>query len=105
MEKKQAYHWRLMKQENPELYTKVQAWRNELSDNDVIPPKYKQLIMLAMACALRYERGIRTHGRMALEAGATREELYATVAQSMTIGGIPAYRTGCDVLEEIFGNV
>ena len=74
----------------------------ELTEDETIPRKYKELMMLAMACVIRYPEGIRTHAGYARANGASVEELYAAVAQTMTIGGIPAYRVGINTLQELW---
>ena len=100
--KKLALHWQIMYGRKPELANKVTAWREQLTKDETIPRKYKELMMLAMACVIRYPEGIKTHSGLARENGASVEELYATVAQTMTIGGIPAYRVGINTLRELW---
>lgn len=99
--KKQVTHWDIMEMYNPELSEKAAAWRSRLTNDTVIPRKYKELMMVAMACATRFIPGIKIHAQYALNNGATKEELFATVAQSMTIGGIPAFREGCMALSDV----
>ena len=76
MEKELAYHWRVMRSERPDLFEPSYEWRQNLNNNPIIPQKYKQLMMVAMACTIRYSLGIQTHARMAIEAGATKDLLW-----------------------------
>ena len=101
-EKELALHWQVLYNRKPELAEKVTAWRTQLTEDETIPRKYKELMMLAMACVIRYPEGIRTHAGYARANGASVEELYAAVAQTMTIGGIPAYRVGINTLQELW---
>jgi len=93
-------HWALMAELWPELSEKVEPWRNYLNEDQTIPRKYKELMMVAMCAVLRYSPGIKTHAELAIAHGATKEELFATVAQTMTVGGLTAYREACLTLEE-----
>ena len=95
-------HWAIMKEMNEELYRKASEWRLCLFNNEVIPRKYKELMMVAMFCAIRNGAGAKTHGKNAIEAGATKEELFATVAQGMLVGGVPGYREAITALQEFF---
>ena len=96
------FQWAIMKQMNPELYTKCSEWRQCLFKNEVIPPKYKELMMVAMFCAIRNGIGAKTHAKFAVAKGATKEELFATVAQSMLVGGVPGYREAMSAMQEFF---
>lgn len=101
MDNKMPLHWAVMKEMGPELHDKAAAWRSHLTNDQTIPRKYKELMMVAMACAIRFTAGIKTHAEYAMANGATKEELFATIAQSMTIGGIPAYREGIHAVKDL----
>lgn len=94
-------HWQVMQDMSPELSAKAASWRSHLTEDQTIPRKYKELMMVAMACTLRFTAGIRTHAEYAMANGATKEELFATIAQTMTIGGIPAYREGIVTVKDL----
>jgi len=100
MEKKVITHWDIMKELNPELNEKTAAWRTHLTNDPTIPRKYKELMMVAMSCVIRFIPGIKAHAKFAMDNGATKDELFATLAQTLTIGGIPAYREGSIALQE-----
>ncbi|MCD8084294.1 MAG: carboxymuconolactone decarboxylase family protein [Clostridiales bacterium] len=95
------YHWQLMDEINPECRKAFQELSRQTNRNEVLPPKYRELIVFGMACVLRSAPAVYTHGRTAMERyGATKEELFAVMAASMTLGGVPAYREASLVLEE-----
>ena len=87
-------HWVAMKEFDQDLYDKCAAWRDALTYNEVISMREKEMIMIAMTCLIRFESGVRTHVRYALDEGVTREEITAAASLSMLLGGIPAYRDG-----------
>jgi alkylhydroperoxidase/carboxymuconolactone decarboxylase family protein YurZ len=93
-------HWLVMKDFDEELLKKVTEFRMHLTEDDTIPPKYKELMMVAMCCVIRFTGGIKAHTKYAIEMGATPKELFATAAQSMLIGGVPAYREGIMAIKE-----
>ena len=93
-------HWAAMKEFDEELYEKCTAWRDGLTYNEVIPLRQKEMMMVAMTCLIRFESGIRTHVRYALAEGVTREEIFASAALTMLLGGIPAYRDGIITIKD-----
>ncbi|WP_102346816.1 carboxymuconolactone decarboxylase family protein [Bacillus sp. Marseille-P3661] len=101
MTTKVAPHWEIMEQSDPELYQKLGELRSYLTNNEIIPRKYKELMNLSMFCILRNVSGINTHAGLALNHGATKEEVFMTIAQTITIGGIPAYKEGIMATKEL----
>ncbi|MDL2263854.1 carboxymuconolactone decarboxylase family protein [Synergistaceae bacterium OttesenSCG-928-I11] len=97
-------HWQIMKEMNEEMNEKTAAWRDAVSGsgNTTFTPKEKQLIILAMCCAIRHLNGVKAHAGHAMKAGATKEELFAVAALSMIIGGCPSYGESIKVIEEVW---
>jgi alkylhydroperoxidase/carboxymuconolactone decarboxylase family protein YurZ len=93
-------HWAAMKEFDEQLHEKCAAWRDALTYNDVIPLRQKEMMMIAMTCLIRFESGIRTHVRYALNEGVTKEEIFASVVLTMLLGGIPAYRDGIIIIKD-----
>ena len=93
-------HWAAMKEFDEQLYEKCAAWRDALTYNEVIPLRQKEMMMVAMTCLIRFESGIRTHVRYALAEGVSREEIFASAALTMLLGGIPAYRDGIIIIKD-----
>lgn len=96
-----AYHWALMDEMSPEMkeaYTKFSSMANQ---DEILPKKYRELLVLGMACVLRSAPAVRTHAQISVEQyGATKKELFAVLATAMSLGGVPAYREACMVLED-----
>ena len=95
-----AYHWELMDEMSPEMsaYLKFTSMANE---GEIIPKKYRELMVLGMACVLRSAPAVKTHAQTAVEKyGATKEEIFMVLATAMSLGGVPAYREACIALEE-----
>lgn len=94
-------HWVIMKEYDQKMFENVSAWRDYFNNNPILPAKYKELMMVAMCCVIRFKAGIKVHAEYALEEGATKEELFAVVAQTILIGGVPAYREGILTIQGI----
>lgn len=84
-------HWEIMEENDQEMFDKTLGWRQAISGNPVLTDRERQLILLGMACAIRHLNGVKAHAGHALKAGATKEEIFATVALSMIMGGCPSY--------------
>lgn len=74
------------------------AWQ----DSSVLPAAVKELIYIAIDASIThlYNGGTRAHIERALEAGATREQIAATLALISTIGA-HSLTTGLELLNEI----
>lgn len=95
-------HWQVLASQDPGLNEKVQAWKDHIEGSDSLERKYKELLMVAMACVTRFNSGLRAHAKKALQYGATKAELFAAIEQSFFIGGVPAFREGALVFAEMF---
>lgn len=99
----QAFHWELMDKMNPGLHEKFSALSAQINEGEVIPPRYREMIIFGMACVLRSAPAIKTHGEnCAKKYGVTKEELYCIMATAITLGGVPAYREACSQMEDFF---
>lgn len=74
-----------------ECYTKL---RNEIMADGMISKKDKQLILVGVNAAGRYERGMIEHTKGAIDSGATVEEIADIIATCIISRGIPAWLTG-----------
>ena len=101
MEKKLPFHWQLMKETDSEMYDSMLDWRNSLVNKDIIPRKYRELMLVCMCCMIQFEAGIAFHSKCAMDFGATREELINAISQTATIGGIPAYKSGAFAVQDL----
>lgn len=102
----QPYHWELMDEINPELHAKFSALSAQINHDEVIPNKYREMIIFGMACALRSAPAVRSHGEACIKKyGASKEEIYCVMATAITIGGIPAYREACAAMKDILDSM
>lgn len=99
---KATNHWELLKEMDPELSDILYKWRTNCDANQTIPTKYQELMRVAMGCVLRFTPAIRTHAKLAMKAGATKDEVFATLMQAMLMGGVPAFREAGTALLDFF---
>lgn len=96
-----AYHWDLMDEMSPEMRSAYSNFSGMANKDEILPKKYRELIVFGMACVLRSAPAVQTHAQIAVEKyGATKEEVFAVLATAMSLGGVPAYREACNTLEE-----
>lgn len=102
-EKALSLQWQIMKDMNEGMYEATTAWRIAISGNEntIFTPKEKQLLILAMCCAIRHYPGVKAHTGHALKEGATKEEVFGVAALSMIIGGCPSYGESVKIIEEV----
>ena len=102
MKNKVSNHWELLKEMDPHLSDTIVAWRKEVESNDLIPAKYQELMRVAMGCVLRFTPAVKSHADLAVKAGATKDEVFATLMVAMLMGGIPAFREAGTALCDFF---
>ncbi len=96
-----AYHWDLMDEMSPEMREAYFNFTGMANKGEIIPKKYRELMVFGMACVLRSAPAVLTHAQTSVEKyGATKEELFAVLATAMSLGGVPAYREACNTLED-----
>lgn len=96
-------HWTILGELDPELNDKITEWRTHLvNDNEKLDRKYRELINVAMACILKQDAVILVHAKLAYQNGATKDEILATVEQTLTMGGFPSFRCAMLALDEFF---
>ena len=66
-----------------------------------LPRKTKELIMVAITCALSRPRGVRLHVERALAVGATPREVLEAVEVAAIPGGMPGLWLGVETLHDI----
>lgn len=64
-----------------------------------LPRKYKELIMVAIGCARNAQTTINVHAKLALENGATIEELGETLRLVFFLSGATSLIPGAEVFE------
>lgn len=81
----------LMGEKQPGLLQAYYKGRTELTRDTVLPRKYKELLLVGLNAAERYHFGIEAHGKGALAAGATHEQLLEAITTAVLGGGFPAW--------------
>ena len=94
-------HWALMERYDPDLWRKLAPWRQHLFDEGPLPRKIQEIVLLGMCVQARFGAGTAIHAGLALDAGATAEELFDVCALSLLIGGVPAYREGVLAVQQV----
>jgi len=94
-------HWEILTTQDAELNEKIQAFRSHINDGTNLERKYKELLMVSMSCVRLFRAGVLGHGQFALDFGATPDEVFAAIEQSIFIGGIPAFKTGAEAFFEL----
>src|ERR1043166_7094778 len=61
-----------------------------MHERKALPPKMKELIIIAVDAAQFYERGLRSHIKSALKEGATRDEIVEALLTSSLAAGLTA---------------
>ena len=93
--------WDQMRALDPEFLEAYLAFRSVPHRNGPLPPKYKELILIAINAATThlYGPGVRRHVQNALRAGATQGEIMETI-QLTTVMGIHACNLAVPILME-----
>jgi alkylhydroperoxidase/carboxymuconolactone decarboxylase family protein YurZ len=93
--------WDTLREWDGEFMEAYLAFRNVPHRNGPLPPKVKELILIAINAATThlYGPGIRRHMKNALKLGSTREEILE-VLQLTTVLGIHACNMGVPILAE-----
>jgi alkylhydroperoxidase/carboxymuconolactone decarboxylase family protein YurZ len=79
-----------------EYYTKL---RGEILVDGALSKKEKELILVGINAARRYERSMIYHTKGAIDSGATIEEIADVLATCIISRGIPAWFTGVKAIE------
>ena len=92
-----------IKREFPDFFNAVEGLGKAVRQDGPLDEKTGHLVQLAAAAASRSEGAVHSHVRRALEAGATREEVFHTlILLTSTIGFPPvsaALRWAADIIE------
>ncbi|MEM2882055.1 MAG: carboxymuconolactone decarboxylase family protein [Candidatus Bathyarchaeia archaeon] len=80
----------LLAQNNPEAAEAFSALSKAVTKDGALSRKVKELIALGIAIAVRCEYCIAIHAQLAINAGATREEMLEAAEVAVLMGGGPA---------------
>jgi alkylhydroperoxidase/carboxymuconolactone decarboxylase family protein YurZ len=91
----------LLADNKPTLFEGYFKLRSENLKDSVIVQKYKELMLVALNTAERYQEGIEIHARAALGCGATKEELLDAMTTAILQGGIPGWIEASQVYQRV----
>ena len=94
-------HYISIKERFGEVMTAVENLGKTVKDAGPVKAKEAELIQLAAALAIRSEGGVHSHVRRALDAGATKEEIYHTLILLTSTIGFPAVMAGISWIDDI----
>jgi alkylhydroperoxidase/carboxymuconolactone decarboxylase family protein YurZ len=88
---------------DPEYFEKLKGLYVDgtFGRDGALPRKTKELIMVAITCALSRPRGVRLHAERALALGAAPREVLEAVEVAAIPGGMPGLWLGVETLHEI----
>lgn len=69
--------------------------------DNVIPRKYRELMIMILGCSRGVETTIRVHGQKALDEGATIQEVGEALRIAMMICGVSAVIPAAELFEEL----
>jgi AhpD family alkylhydroperoxidase len=81
-------------EDNPELLKHYMGIRDQVLVDGALPRKDKELILLAINMVRMYQPGIDSHLKMAVNLGATKEEIMEVIATAVLSSAAPAIRSG-----------
>ncbi|KTB62362.1 MULTISPECIES: carboxymuconolactone decarboxylase family protein [Pseudomonas] len=84
---------------NPKMVKAYMALGEAAEENNVLDAKTRELISIAVAITTRCDGCIAAHADAAIKAGATREEVAATLATAISLNAGAAYIYSLRALE------
>ena len=84
---------------NPKMVKAYMALGEAAAENDVLDAKTRELISIAVAITTRCDGCIAAHTDAAIKAGASREEVAATLATAISLNAGAAYIYSLRTLE------
>ncbi|MGP4922780.1 carboxymuconolactone decarboxylase family protein [Pseudomonas lundensis] len=88
-----------MGKSNPKMVKAYMALGEASAENDVLDTKTRELISIAVAITTRCDGCIAAHTDAAIKAGASREEVAATLATAISLNAGAAYIYSLRALE------
>ena len=77
------------------------SWMHVMHKRNVLPLKFKELIIVAVDAVTGYERGVKLHIESALKAGATKEEILEALEAAAFPGGIHVLSISLPILDDV----
>ncbi len=93
----------VLKENNPQLFERAVSARDLAFRDGALSRKQRLLIAIALDASEGASDGVKNLARQALDAGATREEIFETLDVAYYITGVGSIYAAIRGLEEIFG--
>jgi alkylhydroperoxidase/carboxymuconolactone decarboxylase family protein YurZ len=87
---------------DPELLNLVENTRKLALDEGALPRRFKLLIAMALDASHGTVEGVKALAQLALQAGATKEEIRETLRVAQFISGVGSVYTAAHALKELF---
>lgn len=88
-----------LKKELPSVITAHHAFRDEVYKDGALSFKTKHLMALAASMRAGAENCSISHTKIAVEAGATKEEVMETISVALMLGGTPVFGLSLKVIK------
>lgn len=92
-----------IKKRHKNFFNAVETLGKVVKKEGPIKEKNAQLIQLAAAAAIKSEGAVHSHTRRALEAGATRKEVYHAILLLSTTIGFPSVSAALSWVNDVIG--
>ncbi len=86
---------------DPKLFSLVQETQELAFSEGSLPRKYKILIALSLDAAHGATEGVKSLAQMAIQAGATKEEIAETLRVTQYVSGVGSVYTASGALKDI----
>ena len=83
------------------IHAFMEQYRNCNKGDNVIPRKYRELMIMLLGCAINVDTTIKTHAKLAYENGATLEEIAEALRIAFFICGVSAIIPASEIFDEI----
>lgn len=98
----QEHPFKTLERLDPKLFNLVEEARQLAFNDGALPRKFKLLIGLALLAANGGEAGVKSLAQVAMQAGATKEEIVEVLSVSQYINGVGSVFTASMALGELF---
>ena len=83
------------------IHAFMEQYRNCNKGDNVIPRKYRELMIMLLGCAIGVDTTIKVHAKLAYENGATIEEIAEALRIAFFICGVQAVIPASEIFDEI----
>lgn len=96
----------VLSREDPKMLDLThQMFMHVMHERKALSLKVKELLVMAVNASLLYYTGTRAHMQLALQAGATKEEVFEAIEVASWPAGIHVLRTCLPIYEEVINEI